>query len=112
MNTQFSRGGRERWRTGTGAAFISYGQEVMYELSRPGDGDTPLEQAEKAANNSQKFLNMAYEGLSGPISQESSSRCERPTISTTFQRCSRNSTTPIAPTPITSAGQVTPTTTP
>jgi hypothetical protein len=39
---------------------------MMYELSSPGDGDTPLEQAEKAANNSQKFLNMAYEGLSGP----------------------------------------------
>jgi hypothetical protein len=38
----------------------------MYQLSSPSDGDTPLEQAEKAAKNSQKFLNMAYEGLSGP----------------------------------------------
>jgi hypothetical protein len=38
---------------------------MMYELSSPGDGDTPAQQAEKAASNSQKFLNMAYEGLSG-----------------------------------------------
>jgi hypothetical protein len=39
---------------------------MMYELSSPGDGDTPAQQAEKAASNSQKFLNMAYEGLTGP----------------------------------------------
>ncbi len=39
---------------------------MMYELSSPGDGDTPAQQAEKAASNSQRFLNMAYEGLSGP----------------------------------------------
>jgi hypothetical protein len=38
---------------------------MMYELSSPGDGDTPTQQAEKAVSNSQKFLNMAYEGLSG-----------------------------------------------
>jgi hypothetical protein len=38
---------------------------MMYELSSPGDGDTPAQQAEKAASNSQKFLNMAYDGLSG-----------------------------------------------
>ncbi len=38
---------------------------MMYELSSPGDGDTPAQQAEKAISNSQKFLNMAYEGLSG-----------------------------------------------
>ena len=38
---------------------------MMYELSSPGDGDTPAQQAEKAVSNSQKFLNMAYEGLSG-----------------------------------------------
>jgi hypothetical protein len=39
---------------------------MMYELSSPGDGDTPAQQAEKAASNSQKFLKMAYDGLSGP----------------------------------------------
>ena len=38
---------------------------MMYELSSPSDGDTPAQQAEKAVSNSQKFLNMAYEGLSG-----------------------------------------------
>jgi hypothetical protein len=38
---------------------------MMYELSSPGDGDTPAQQAEKAVSNSQKFLNMTYEGLSG-----------------------------------------------
>jgi hypothetical protein len=38
---------------------------MMYELSSPRDGDTPAQQAEKAVSNSQKFLNMAYEGLSG-----------------------------------------------
>src|SRR5208282_1812254 len=39
---------------------------MMYELSSPGDGDTPAQQAEKAVSNSQKFLNMAYDGLNGP----------------------------------------------
>jgi hypothetical protein len=39
---------------------------MMYELSSPSDGDTPAQQAEKAVTNSQKFLNMAYDGLSGP----------------------------------------------
>jgi hypothetical protein len=38
---------------------------MMYELSSPGDGDTPAQQAEKAVSNSQKFLDMAYDGLSG-----------------------------------------------
>jgi hypothetical protein len=38
---------------------------MMYELSSPDDGDTPAQQAEKAVSNSQKFLNMTYEGLSG-----------------------------------------------
>jgi hypothetical protein len=38
---------------------------MMYELSSPGDGETPAQQAEKAVSNSQKFLNMAYEGLNG-----------------------------------------------
>jgi hypothetical protein len=37
---------------------------MIYELSSPGDGDTPAQQAEKAVSNSQKFLNMAYAGLS------------------------------------------------
>jgi hypothetical protein len=37
---------------------------MMYELSSPGDGDTPARQAEKAVSNSQKFLDMAYDGLS------------------------------------------------
>jgi hypothetical protein len=36
---------------------------MMYELSSPGDGETPEQQAEKAANASEKFLNMAYDGL-------------------------------------------------
>jgi hypothetical protein len=39
---------------------------MMYELSSPADGDTPAQQAEKAVSNSEKFLNMAYDGLSGP----------------------------------------------
>lgn len=38
---------------------------MMYELSSPGDGDTPAQQAEKAVSNSQKSLNMAYDGLIG-----------------------------------------------
>src|SRR3984885_256523 len=36
---------------------------MMYELSSPGDGDSPEQQAEKAQNASQKFLDMAYDGL-------------------------------------------------
>jgi hypothetical protein len=39
---------------------------MMYELSSPGDGESPAKQAEKAVSNSQKFLNMAYNGLTGP----------------------------------------------
>lgn len=35
---------------------------MMYELSRPGDGESPDQQAEKAAQSSQKFLDMAYDG--------------------------------------------------
>jgi hypothetical protein len=38
---------------------------MMYELSSPGDGDTPAQQTEKVVSNSQKFLNMAYDGLGG-----------------------------------------------
>jgi hypothetical protein len=36
---------------------------MMYELSSPGDGDSAEQQAEKAAAASQKFLEMAYDGL-------------------------------------------------
>jgi hypothetical protein len=36
---------------------------MMYELSSPGDGDSPEQQGEKAQKASQKFLNMAYAGL-------------------------------------------------
>jgi hypothetical protein len=36
---------------------------MMYELSSPLDGDTAEQQSEKAAAASQKFLEMAYEGL-------------------------------------------------
>jgi len=38
---------------------------MMYELSSPEDGETAEQQAEKAAQASQKFLAMAYEGLGG-----------------------------------------------
>src|SRR5277367_2134880 len=38
---------------------------MMYELSSPDDGDTPAQKAEKAATKSQKYLNMAYDGLTG-----------------------------------------------
>lgn len=38
---------------------------MMYELSRPGDGDNTEQQSEKAAATSRKFLEMAYEGLNG-----------------------------------------------
>jgi hypothetical protein len=36
---------------------------MMYELSSPGDGDSVEQKAEKAQNGSQKFLDMAYDGL-------------------------------------------------
>lgn len=36
---------------------------MMYELSSPGDGDSVEQQAEKAQNASQKFLDMAYDGV-------------------------------------------------
>jgi hypothetical protein len=38
---------------------------MMYELSSPGDGQAAAQQADKAAKASQKFLEMAYEGLNG-----------------------------------------------
>jgi hypothetical protein len=38
---------------------------MMYELSSPNDGESPEQKAEKAQQSSQKFLDMAYEGLSG-----------------------------------------------
>ena len=36
---------------------------MMYELSSPGAGDSVEQQAEKAQNASQKFLDVAYDGL-------------------------------------------------
>jgi hypothetical protein len=36
---------------------------MMYELSSPNDGDSPEQKAEKVQQSSQKFLDMAYEGL-------------------------------------------------
>jgi hypothetical protein len=36
---------------------------MMYELSSPGNGETPEQQAEKVQESSKKFLDMAYEGL-------------------------------------------------
>ncbi len=36
---------------------------MMYELSSPNDGDTAEQKADKVAKESQKFLNMAYDGL-------------------------------------------------
>jgi hypothetical protein len=38
---------------------------MMYELSTPNDGDSPEEKAEKVQQSSQKFIDMAYEGLNG-----------------------------------------------
>ncbi len=38
---------------------------MMYELSSPSDGQSPAQKADKAAAASQKFLAMAYDGLSG-----------------------------------------------
>jgi hypothetical protein len=37
---------------------------MMYELSRPDDGQSAAEKADKAAKASQRFLEMAYDGLS------------------------------------------------
>jgi hypothetical protein len=37
---------------------------MMYELSSPGDGETPDQMADRAVTASQKFLDMAYDGLS------------------------------------------------
>ncbi len=37
---------------------------MMYELSSPTDGESPQQKAEKAQQSSQKFLEMAYQGLS------------------------------------------------
>jgi hypothetical protein len=39
---------------------------MLYELSSPNDGDTPEKQIEKLQAASQKFLDMAYEGLHDP----------------------------------------------
>jgi hypothetical protein len=36
---------------------------MLYELSSPGDGDSAEKKAEKLRSSSQKFLDMAYEGL-------------------------------------------------
>lgn len=36
---------------------------MMYELSRPNDGETSEQKAEKVQQSSQKFLDMAYQGL-------------------------------------------------
>jgi len=38
---------------------------MMYELSSPGDGETPDQMADRAVTSSQKFLDMAYDGLPG-----------------------------------------------
>jgi hypothetical protein len=39
---------------------------MMYELSSPGDGESAEQMAEKVQQASQKFLDMAYDGLDGP----------------------------------------------
>lgn len=38
---------------------------MLYELSNPGDGDSPASQADKLRQASEKYFNMAYDGLSG-----------------------------------------------
>ena len=38
----------------------------MYQLSSPGDGQSVGQKAEEVAKASQKFLEMAYEGLGDP----------------------------------------------
>ena len=39
---------------------------MLYEVSNPGDGDSAAQKAEKIRAASQKFLEMAYEGLNDP----------------------------------------------
>jgi hypothetical protein len=39
---------------------------MMYELSRPADGQMAEQKADRAAKASEKFLSMAYEGLTCP----------------------------------------------
>ena len=39
---------------------------MLYELSSPNDGDTPEKEIKKLQAASQKFLDMAYEGLHDP----------------------------------------------
>jgi hypothetical protein len=39
---------------------------MFYEISGPNDGQTAAQQTEKLRTQSQKFLDMAYDGLSGP----------------------------------------------
>lgn len=39
---------------------------MLYELSRPADGESSEQKTEKLRKAGQKFLDMAYEGLSGP----------------------------------------------
>jgi hypothetical protein len=36
---------------------------MMYELSSPGDGESVEQKAEKVQTDSEKFLNVAYDGL-------------------------------------------------
>jgi hypothetical protein len=36
---------------------------MMYELSSPSDGESPQQKAEKAQQSSQRFLDLAYQGL-------------------------------------------------
>ena len=38
---------------------------MLYELSSPGDGESTAAQADKLRQASEKFLNMAYQGLNG-----------------------------------------------
>jgi hypothetical protein len=39
---------------------------MLYELSSPGDGDSTAAQADKLRQTSTKFMEVAYQGLSGP----------------------------------------------
>jgi hypothetical protein len=39
---------------------------MLYELSSPGDGESPSAQADKLRQASEKFMDLAYQGLSGP----------------------------------------------
>jgi hypothetical protein len=38
---------------------------MLYELSSPSDGDSPAAQADKLRQASEKYFNMAHDGLSG-----------------------------------------------